>query len=156
MVTCLSICHCGWWILKSTSHSTFLPATMHRNMFFLYKTCTFPYVHVAGVSQLHRHGASVFFLVKICFPWSRPHLKWPEGWRKHSFTKKLAPEILCSYLRETVERATVQNWLFFFFASFIWSCWRTEIQISWLSSYNELIIMNLHADIGFVKTPFLT
>ena len=36
-----------------------------------------------------------------------------EGWRKRTFSKKLAPELLCSYHRGTAERAKVQNWFYF-------------------------------------------
>ena len=71
------------------------------------------------------------FLVVICFSWSRPPSKWPEGRRKRTFTKS-SPSSSCALSTEALWRELRFN-TDSFLASFIWSCCRNEIQISWLS-----------------------
>ena len=117
----INICVCMYvciWVYMYIRKYVNLPATQHfyqpllnvsvdvyrampRNMFSLYKTCTFPYVHVAGGSRLHRHMAGVWFLIDMWFPWSRPHLKWPDGRRKHAFTQS-SPQSCCARTTEAL------------------------------------------------------
>ena len=53
-------------------------------------------------SAIDRCCIELCFLVEVCFPWSRPHPKCPEGRRKRAFTKN-SPTSCCA-------RATEAPW----------------------------------------------